>query len=439
MLRLVLTAVCVIATRSFTFHFQRTVLSRHALWMAQKEINMPALSSTMKEGKVVAWNKKVGDKVAAGDVLLVVESDKADMDVESFENGYLAAIFTPEGGTAAVGAAVAVIVDDVSEIGQVGSSTPVVIQPKAVPTPAPASSAVSSNSASAPAFEKILMPALSSTMKEGKVVAWNKKVGDKVSSGDMVLVVESDKADMDVESYEEGYLAAILVGDGQMAPVGQPVCYLAKSKEEVAAVAAFAATGEQDSVTVEENHAEKSLSPPATTSSNSVASAAPAVSKDGRVAASGYAKTVAKAQGIDLHAVTPSRSDQYITSKDLASAAASGSTASFTLEPGVSNASPMARKLAQENNLDVSKIKGTGNFGRVTPDDVLRAAGKQPAAKSSPIETALVKPTLVHPSVVKPSGDSKVLNGVVAMEGIQKAVAKNMEKAMDTPIFRVTR
>ena len=60
----------------------------------QKNINMPALSSTMKEGKIVSWNKKIGDKVSSGDVLLVVESDKADMDVESFEDGFLAAIYT---------------------------------------------------------------------------------------------------------------------------------------------------------------------------------------------------------------------------------------------------------------------------------------------------------------------------------------------------------
>jgi pyruvate dehydrogenase E2 component (dihydrolipoamide acetyltransferase) len=67
--------------------------------------------------------------------------------------------------------------------------------------------------ASAPQFEQVTMPALSSTMTEGKVVSWSKKIGDKITSGDMVLIVESDKADMDVESYEEGFLAAILVGE----------------------------------------------------------------------------------------------------------------------------------------------------------------------------------------------------------------------------------
>ena len=89
---------------------------------------MPALSSTMTEGKVVAWSKKVGEKVTAGDVLLIVESDKADMDVESFEDGYLAAIYTAEGDSAAVGATVAVIVENLADIASVSSKPPATIE-----------------------------------------------------------------------------------------------------------------------------------------------------------------------------------------------------------------------------------------------------------------------------------------------------------------------
>lgn len=218
------------------------------------DITMPALSSTMTEGKIVSWNMKVGDKVSSGDVLLVVESDKADMDVESYEDGYLAAIYTQEGESATVGAPVATLVATANEVAsfkgspqatapaaQVATSTPAPPSPSAS-APAPASTAVSS-SGPAPSFEQILMPALSSTMTEGKVVSWSKKVGDKISAGDMVLVVESDKADMDVESYEEGYLAAITCADGETAPVGSPVGYLAKSQEEVAAVQAYVTSG----------------------------------------------------------------------------------------------------------------------------------------------------------------------------------------------------
>lgn len=423
----------------------KMVYKRSLILMAQKHINMPALSSTMKEGKVVAWNKRVGEKVSVGDILLVVESDKADMDVEAFEDGYLAAIHTPEGGSAAVGAAVATLVDDLSEMSSVGS--PVNGSP-AAPSTAPAVSASAPSvpvSTPAPSsFQPINMPALSSTMKEGKVISWNKKVGDKVSSGDMVVVVESDKADMDVEAYEEGYLAAILVSDGQSAPVGSPLCYLAKTKEEIAEVAAFVASGGNAAP------ASVPIAAASTTSGNfpgsliapstSPAVSAPVIVNDGRVAASGYAKTVAKEQGIDLHTVTPSRPDGYIIAKDL-STGAQGQA--YQVDPSIINATPSARKVAQENGLDVRKVPGTGNFGRVTKEDVLRAAGKLPATPPAPVAAAAT-PASAAPASSKPTGKGsektvEVLDGVVAMDGMQKAVAKNMEKTLDVPIFRVTK
>ena len=89
----------------------------------------------------------------------------------------------------------------------------------------------------------IAMPALSSTMTEGKISEWLVSVGDKVGSGDMVLVVESDKADMDVETYEEGFIAKILVGEGEVAPVGAPVAILCEKAEDIEAAAAQGAGG----------------------------------------------------------------------------------------------------------------------------------------------------------------------------------------------------
>jgi pyruvate dehydrogenase E2 component (dihydrolipoamide acetyltransferase) len=85
---------------------------------------------------------------------------------------------------------------------------------------------------------KIFMPALSSTMKEGKIVSWLKEEGDEVQAGDAIMVVESDKADMDVEAFEDGFIAKIIVGEGEMAPVGEAVALIASSADEIAAVAA---------------------------------------------------------------------------------------------------------------------------------------------------------------------------------------------------------
>ena len=273
------------------------------------DVNMPALSSTMTEGKIVSWAKKVGDKVSAGDVLLVVESDKADMDVEAFEDGFLAAIYTPEGGSAKVGAPVAALVANKDDVGKVGKAPAASAPAAAAPVAsAPVAAAPAASTGAMPAGSSAVnMPALSSTMTEGKIVSWSKKVGDKVSSGDMVLIVESDKADMDVESYEEGFLAAILVGDGQAAAVGAPVALLAKSKDDIPAVQAYAASLK--------------------------AGGAPAAAAPKAAAAPAAAAPVAAA------AATPA------------------ATGGHTPAAGTINATPTARKLAQENNLDVATIK----------------------------------------------------------------------------------
>jgi pyruvate dehydrogenase E2 component (dihydrolipoamide acetyltransferase) len=390
---------CIVASNVQSFapsmgRFFRT--QSQSLTMAT-DITMPALSSTMTEGKIVAWSKKIGDKVTAGDVLLIVESDKADMDVEAYEDGYLAAIYTPEGGSAAVGATVAVLVDAVSEIGSVGSapSTPAAAPADAaVPVPVPIATTSEVSTLSSDKFEQVTMPALSSTMTEGKVVSWSKKIGDKISSGDMVLIVESDKADMDVESYEEGFLAAILVGEGESAPVGSPVGLMAKTVGDIPSVQAYA------------NALKKGGTP------QPHVIAAPLVAAPVAVAAVAAATIAAPA------------------------------SSSFTPAAGTINASPQARKLALENNLDLSKIKGTGNFGRVMPDDVLFAAGKKVAVVTPVAAPVVAVPVAAAVVVAKAKAVESapiIMEGVVAMDGMQKAVAKNMEKTMSTPIFRVSR
>ena len=431
--------------------------SQSLAMVVTKDVNMPALSSTMTEGKIVAWNKKVGEKVNAGDVLLIVESDKADMDVEAYEDGYLAAIYAPEGESAAVGATVAVLVDNLADIANIGSApvTPVpataspVITSAAVIAPATVTVAAAVSSAQ---FEQVTMPALSSTMTEGKVVSWSKKVGDKISSGDMVLIVESDKADMDVESYEDGFLAVILVGDGESAAVGSPVGLMAKTVADIPAVQAYAATMKSGGAPVVAQVA--AAVPVPSTVALSVLSvtplivAVPTIVNEGRIASSGYAKMMAKELNIDLRTVTSSRSDGLITSRDLSSGVVGVAVVSaYVPAAGTINASPMARKLALENNLDVTKIKGTGNFGRVLPDDVLIAAGKKSpvvavavavAPVSAAVSVATTTSAIATTNVIKATKET-VLDGIVPMDGMQKAVAKNMEKTMNVPVFRVSR
>ena len=227
---------------------------------------------------------------------------KADMDCEAFEDGYLAAIYTPEGGSAKVGAPVAVLVANKDDVGKVGS-TPAAPAASAPVAAAPVAAAPAASAGAMPAGSSAVnMPALSSTMTEGQIVSWTKKIGDKVSEGDVLLVVASDKADMDCESYEEGFLAAIMVGDGQSAAVGAPVALLAKSKEDIPAVQAYAASlksGGAPAAAAPVAAAPAASAPmPVATSASSASSSSPTVVNDGRIVASGFAKAQAKASGL---------------------------------------------------------------------------------------------------------------------------------------------
>jgi len=407
--------------------------------MEASSILMPALSSTMTEGKISQWLVGVGDKVEAGDMVLVVESDKADMDVETYEEGFIAQILVQEGESAAVGAAVAVVVETEDEIeGTQGGVTPIVAAtpvPAAVPSSAAAPSDVD--------VIEVFMPALSSTMKEGKISQWLVNIGDKVEAGDMLLVVESDKADMDVETYEDGYLAAILTGEGEVAAVGAPVALLAKSADEIEKVAAAGPAGSATSVAA----APAVAAPEATPSPAAPAPmAAPAATAEGRILVSPFAKTLAESKGIDLSLLVGSGPGGRIMAEDV-EAAASGTPVSvapaaaaappaFVSSLGVV-ATPAAKKLAKTKGIKLETIKGTGNFGRITPDDVLIAAGEAPSKASPPPAPA---PSAAAPVKAAPApAIATAPAGVVPMNAMQKAVVNNMAWANDVPTYTVSR
>jgi pyruvate/2-oxoglutarate dehydrogenase complex dihydrolipoamide acyltransferase (E2) component len=404
---------------------------------------MPALSSTMTEGKVVSWLKSVGDFVEAGDALMVVESDKADMDVESFEEGYLAKLITGEGDSAAVGAPVAILVETPEEIDAAGVS--VVAAPAVA---AAAAAAPAAGGASDVEVIEMAMPALSSTMTEGKIVSWLVGVGDKVEAGDPVMVVESDKADMDVESFEDGYVAAILTGEGESASVGAAVALLAESEEAIGAVAAAGAGGGGGAAAAPA--AAAATAPPA-------AAPAAAIVNEGRVVASGYAKKLAGERGVDLRTVAGTGPNGRITADDVE--ASPGGAYVHVPAAGVVAATPMAQELAKKNKLDLATVAGTGNFGRVTEDDVLIALGKAPkkaqpaapaaAAPAPAAAAAAPAPAAAAPAVVpkaaKPAPAAAAAfapapaEGVVPMSGMMASVAKNMEATLQVPAFRVSR
>ncbi|CAN8076885.1 unnamed protein product [Agarophyton chilense] len=421
------------------------------------EVFMPALSSTMSEGRIVQWLKQPGDRIEVGEALMVVESDKADMDVESFESGYLALIQVEEGESADVGAAVGIIVENKEDISLVSapasspSKAPVSSDPLPRRTPA-AFTAPSTPSATSekPTFSEVFMPALSSTMTEGRVVEWAKSEGDPISVGESFMVVESDKADMDVESFEDGYIAHILVEAGESCTVGEPVAYVARTEAEIPVVKAWAtsmktsasvpsttpnASSTQSSATPVEF---STMVPPPASGEQAIDSAA--IVNKGRIIASPLAKATAKKEGIDLKFVKGTGPNGRIVEADVLRA-----KETLPVQPYVSHstktiATPYAKKIAKKEKIDLAKVKGTGIFGRITSDDVLEAAGKSTIPKTKKLSKEVILQNSAPKATSPP--DSKTVTempaGAVAMTAMQKAVVQNMNASLNVPVFRLT-
>ena len=240
-------------------------------------------------------------------------------------------------------------------------------------------------------IREVFMPALSSTMTEGKIVSWVKAPGDKVEKGETVVIVESDKADMDVESFYEGYLAAIVVEAGEEAPVGNAIALLAETEAEIAEAKAQAASANSD------NGSSAAPPPPAPAPSNP----APA--------------PMAAA----------------------AEAAHNGSTA----RSGRAVVSPRARKLAKELKIDLATVSGSGPHGRIVTQDIELAAGKTPAPQAAPGAPSLTPvaspaPTPA-PATPVPTPAPAAPGQLVPFNTLQQAVVRTMVASLAVPTFRV--
>lgn len=237
-------------------------------------------------------------------------------------------------------------------------------------------------------IREIFMPALSSTMTEGKIVSWIKSEGDVLSKGESVVVVESDKADMDVETFYDGILAAIVVGEGETAPVGAAIGILAETEAELEEAKTKAKAADSGSSKPEASAVTPTPPPATATPTPAIAQPPPSTS----AAPAGPRKTVA---------------------------------------------TPFAKKLAKQHKVDIASVVGTGPFGRITPADVEAAAGIQPK------KTAAAAPTPAAAAPSKPAAPSAsalpLLPGstVVPFTTMQAAVSKNMVESLSVPTFRV--
>ncbi|XP_074311284.1 dihydrolipoyllysine-residue acetyltransferase component 1 of pyruvate dehydrogenase complex, mitochondrial [Silene latifolia] len=212
-------------------------------------LEMPALSPTMSQGNISKWLKKEGDKIAVGDVLCEIETDKATVEFESLEEGFLAKILVSEGTKdIPVGQPIAITVENAEDmqnipanaVGQPGVQEEKSTTPDAVgQNMEPEASAAEINTADLPPHIVLDMPALSPTMNQGNITKWRKKEGDKIEVGDVLCEIETDKATLEYESLEEGYLAKIVALDGAKdVLVGQPIAVTVESSEDVETVMA---------------------------------------------------------------------------------------------------------------------------------------------------------------------------------------------------------
>ena len=239
------------------------------------------------------------------------------------------------------------------------------------------------------------MPALSSTMTEGKIVEWLKQPGDKVARGESVLVVESDKADMDVESFQDGYLAAVLMPAGSTAPVGETIGLIVETEAEIADAQA------------------KAPSAPA---------AAPAP-------APAPAPTPAAVQ---TPAPTPAPAPAPV---------AAPAPSAPVVNDGRIVASPRAKKLASQMGVDLATVRGSGPHGRIQAEDVEQASGQPisvPRVAEGTAPAASSAGAAASAAPAAPAGNSFGRPGeTVAFNTLQGAVNKNMEASLAVPCFRV--
>ena len=299
-------------------------------------INMPRLSDTMEEGTVAKWFKQVGDTVKEGDILAEIETDKATMEFESFQEGELLHIGIEEGGTAPVDSLLAIIGEKGEDIKSMlaGNSDTAAQTKEEVATTVVAAATATEEAVEEKAeilpipegLEVITMPRLSDTMEEGTVAKWNKKVGDAVNEGDILAEIETDKATMEFESFFSGTLLYIGLEAGESAPVDAVLAAIGKEGTDPAAVKAAitasaandlpASSAQPEAPTAPAPVAEKKETPqPAPVK---VQSPAPApVGQNGRLIASPLAKKMAEEKGISLQQVAGSGDGGRIIKRDI--------------------------------------------------------------------------------------------------------------------------
>ena len=343
-------------------------------------ITMPRLSDTMTEGTVATWLKKVGDKISEGDILAEIETDKATMEFESFNEGTLLHIGIPEGETAPVDSLLAIIGNEGEDISALlaGGAAPAAAAPAVAETKKEeaAAPAATKPAAALPAGVIVVtMPRLSDTMTEGTVATWLKKVGDSVAEGDILAEIETDKATMEFESFNEGTLLYIGIQEGNTAPVDSLLAIIGPAGTDISGIA------------------------------------------DGFVAG---AAPQAAAPAEETKAAAPAAAAEPVVQE----AAADGKRIL---------ASPLAKKIASDKGIQLNQVKGSGENGRIVKSDIenftpaAAAAAPQATAATS---AAPAKAEAAAPKVFVPAGE--IYTEEIKNSQMRKIIAKRLSESLFT-------
>ena len=321
-------------------------------------VNMPRLSDTMEEGTVAKWLKQVGDVISEGDILAEIETDKATMEFESFNEGTLLHIGIQEGDAAPVDALLAIIGEKGEDISALLSGGAPAVQEASegsvAEAAAPAAITAPATAATLPEGVIVVnMPRLSDTMEEGTVATWLKKVGDVIEEGDILAEIETDKATMEFESFNAGTLLHIGIQEGEAAPVDSLLAIIGPNGADISAA----------------------LNP----------------------------------------ASAPAANEAAVTPVATPAPKAPVATENTSVQTGRIFASPLAKKLAKEKGISLSEVKGSGEQGRIVKVDIERftPVAAQAASATSDVPASTQAPVLAageeHFTEVKNSQMRKVI------------------------------
>jgi pyruvate dehydrogenase E2 component (dihydrolipoamide acetyltransferase) len=347
-------------------------------------VRMPKMSDTMTEGVIAKWHKKVGDVVKSGELMAEIETDKATMDYESFNEGTVLYLGAQEGQAVKVNDVLAIVGKKGEDYAALlsGAGNAAASGGAAAPAPKTETAAAPAATATATAIdtsnikaEVVLMPKMSDTMNEGVIAAWHKKVGDSVKSGELLAEVETDKATMEYESYNTGTLLYIGADAGKAIPVNGVLAIIGEKGA--------------DWETLLKAHQAKGSAPAAATKTPEV--------------------------------------------KETSAAAATNGAVSAEHSNGRIKASPLAKKLAKDKGYDISKIQGSGDHGRITKNDV---ENYKPSAetKAAPAKDGKAAAPIVLPKVVGQESFEEV-----PVSQMRKTIARRLsESKFSAPHFYLT-